>query len=124
MGSCGFLVVPKILRRAVFAGHREEVRTERGELYPPVKVIDDTQINAKRFQTNRICERFQKTVFNDFYRVALRNKIDKPVDELQTDLAGWVTLDFLTKNGPDLGKWCYGKTLMQMFLDSIPLARE
>lgn len=88
MGSFGVLVVPKNLSCAVLARHRQEVRIERGELYLAVKVIDDTRSNAKRFPTDRICERFQKTVFNDFYRVALRNKIDKPLDELQTDLDG------------------------------------
>ena len=25
---------------------------------------------------------------------------------------------------PHLGKWCFGKTPMQIFLDALPLARE
>jgi hypothetical protein len=33
-----------------------------------------------------ICERFHKTVLNEFYRVAFRKKVYRSIDELQTDL--------------------------------------
>jgi hypothetical protein len=32
----------------------------------------------------RICERFHKTVLNEFYRVAFRKKAYRSIDELQT----------------------------------------
>lgn len=38
-------------------------------------------------------------------------------------LTWMANLDFLTKNGLDVRKWCYGKTPMETFLDSIPLAK-
>jgi hypothetical protein len=44
------------------------------------------------------------------------------VDELQADLDAWVA-DY-NANRPHQGRWCYGKTPMQTFLDSPPLAKE
>jgi transposase InsO family protein len=37
-------------------------------------------------QTNGICERFHKTVLNEFYRVAFRKKVYRSIDELRADL--------------------------------------
>ena len=37
-----------------------------------------------------ICERFHKTVLNEFYRVAFRKKVYRSLDELQTDLNSWI----------------------------------
>ena len=73
-------------------------------------------------QTNGICERFHKTVLNEFYRVTFRKKIYKTLDELQTDLDAWLRL--YNEQRPHQGRWCYGKTPMQTFVDSIPLAKE
>ncbi len=73
-------------------------------------------------QTNGICERFHKTVLNEFYRVAFRKKIYGSLDELQADLDAWLTEYNETR--PHQGRWCYGKTPMQTFLDSVPLAKE
>ena len=36
---------------------------------------------------NGICERFHRTVLDEFYRIAFRKKIYDTIDELQTDLA-------------------------------------
>lgn len=92
------------------------------ELYLAVEDIDHTRTKAKSPQTNGICERFHKTVLNEFYRVAFRKKIYKKLDELQTDLDAWLKL--YNEERPHQGRWCYGKTPMQTFIDSIPLAKE
>jgi transposase InsO family protein len=42
------------------------------ELYLAVEDIDHTRTKTKSPQTNGICERFHKTVLNEFYRVAFR----------------------------------------------------
>ncbi|MBV8843084.1 MAG: transposase, partial [Bryobacterales bacterium] len=39
---------------------------------------------------NGICERFHRTLLDEFYRVAFRKKIYRTVDELQTDLDDWL----------------------------------
>jgi transposase InsO family protein len=92
------------------------------ELYLAVEDIDHTRTKAKSPQTNGICERFHKTVLNEFYRVAFRKKIYRSLDELQTDLDSWMKL--YNEDRPHQGRWCYGKTPMQTFIDSIPLAKE
>lgn len=92
------------------------------ELYLAVEDIDHTRTKAKSPQTNGICERFHKTVLNEFYRVTFRKKIYKTLDELQVDLDAWLKL--YNEDRPHQGRWCYGKTPMQTFIDSIPLAKE
>jgi transposase InsO family protein len=92
------------------------------ELYLAVENIDHTRTKARSPQTNGICERFHKTMLNEFYRVAFRKKIYTSLDELQVDLDAWLT--GYNETRPHQGRWCYGKTPMQAFLDSVPLAKE
>ncbi|HUJ81963.1 MAG TPA: IS481 family transposase [Candidatus Acidoferrales bacterium] len=92
------------------------------ELYLAVENIDHTRTKVKSPQTNGIVERFHKTVLNEFYRVAFRRKIYRSLDQLQADLDGWLTE--YNHLRPHQGRWCYGKTPMQTFVDSLPLARE
>ena len=56
------------------------------ELYLAVEDIDHSRTKTKSPQTNGICERFHKTVLNEFYRVAFRKKVYRSIDELQADL--------------------------------------
>jgi transposase InsO family protein len=60
------------------------------ELYLAVENIDHTRSRVKRPQTNGICERFHKTVLNEFYRVAFRKKYYRTLDEIQQDLDAWM----------------------------------
>ena len=92
------------------------------ELYLAVEDIDHTRTKVKSPQTNGICERFHKTVLNEFYRVAFRKKIYSTLDVLQADLDAWLKL--CNEQRPHQGRWCYGKTPTQTFIDSIPLAKE
>ena len=55
------------------------------ELYLAVEDIDHTRTKTKSPQTNGICERFHRTVLDEFYRVAFRKKIYRTIDELQND---------------------------------------
>src|SRR5918998_1331057 len=92
------------------------------QLYLAVEDIDHTRTKTKSPQTNGICERFHRTVLDEFYRVAFRKKVYRTIEELQADLDGWVA-DY-NRHRPHQGRWCYGKTPMQTFLDAAPLARE
>jgi transposase InsO family protein len=92
------------------------------ELYLAVEDIDHTRTRTKSPQTNGICERLHKTMLNEFYRVAFRKKLYRTLEELQTDLDAW--LREYNETRPHQGRWCYGKTPMQTFLDSMPLAAE
>ena len=92
------------------------------QLYLAVEEIDHTRTKARHPQTNGICERFNKTVLNEFYRVTFRKKLYGSLDELQADLDNWLVE--YNEERPHSGKYCFGKTPMQTFLDSILLAKE
>ncbi len=92
------------------------------ELYLAIENIDHTRTKVKSPQTNGICERFHKTVLNEFYRVAFRKKLYGSLAELQADLDAWLVV--YNEQRTHQGRWCYGKTPMQTFLDSVPLAKE
>jgi transposase InsO family protein len=92
------------------------------ELYLAVEDIDHSRTKTKSPQTNGIVERFHKTVLNEFYRIAFRKKLYRSIDELQADLDAW--LEQFNHERPHQGRWCFGKTPMQTFLDAKPIAKE
>lgn len=92
------------------------------ELYLAVEDIDHTRTKVKSPQTNGICERFHRTMLNEFYRIAFRKKLYENLDDLQGDVDAW--LHEYNDDRPHQGRWCYGKTPLQTFIDSIPLAKE
>jgi transposase InsO family protein len=92
------------------------------ELYLAIEDIDHTRTKTKRPQTNGICERFNKTCLNEFYRIAFRKKVYSGLGELQTDLDTWIKEYNEVRSHQ--GRWCYGKTPMETFLNSIDLAKE
>ena len=101
------------------------ILTDRGteyQLYLAVENIDHTKTRARRPQTNGICERFHKTILQEFYQVAFRKKIYKSIEELQADLDQW--MKYYNEERPHSGRYCYGKTPMQTFKDSIQLAKQ
>lgn len=92
------------------------------ELYLAIENIDHTRTKARSPQTNGIVERLHKTMLNEFYRVTFRKKIYESINALQTDLDAW--LDQYNNERERQGRWCYGKTPMRTFLDSLELAKE
>ena len=100
------------------------------ELYLAVEDIDPSRtcpkgtlrVKTKSPQTNGICERFHKTILEEFYRVAFRKKIYPGLAELPADLDAWMRE--YNEVRTHQGRWCYAKTPMQPCLESIPLARE
>ena len=92
------------------------------ELYLALEDIDHSRTKTKSPQTNGIVERFHKTVLDEFYRIAFRKKIYRSITELQDDLDSWV--QSYNEERPHQGRWCFGKTPAQTFLDATPLAKE
>ena len=92
------------------------------ELYLAVEDVDHSRTKAKNPQTNGIVERFHKTVLDEFYRVAFRKRIYSAIAELQIDLDAWIRS--YNEERPHQGRWCFGKTPMQTFLDAVPIARD
>ncbi|HIF0309335.1 TPA: IS481 family transposase, partial [Legionella pneumophila] len=60
------------------------------QLYLAINNIDHTKTKANSPQTNGICERFHKTILQEFYQVTFRKKIYESIDELQKDLDEWM----------------------------------
>jgi transposase InsO family protein len=106
-------------RGTEFCGNREN---HEYQLYLAVENIDHTKTKARSPQTNGICERFQRTILNEFYQIAFRKKIYSSLEELQQDVDIWVKQ--YNEERPHSGKNCYGKTPMQTFRDSLHIARE
>ena len=78
------------------------------ELYLAINNIDHSKTKAKHPQTNGICERFHKTMLQEFYQVAFRKKIYRTLDLLQKDLNEW--LDHYNHERTHQGKnvlWAY-----------------
>lgn len=92
------------------------------ELYLAVEDIDHTRTKVKSPQNNGICERFHKTLLDEFYRIAFRKELYDSVEMLQADLDAWITTYYEVPTHQ--GRWCFGKTPMQTLLDSADAARE
>jgi len=106
-------------RGTEYCGAREQ---HEYQLYLAIEDIDHTKTKAKSPQTNGICERFHRTIQDEFYAIAFRKKTYRSIVELQGDLDRWM---FNYNNErTHSGKYCFGKTPMQTFTDSIPLAKD
>lgn len=106
-------------RGTEYCGKREH---HEYQLYLTIEDVSHTKTKARSPQTNGICERFHKTLQQEFFWVAFRKKIYKSIEELQTDLDQWI--EIYNKERTNQGKFCFGKTPFQTFLDSISLAKE
>ena len=106
-------------RGTEYCGNRE---THEYELYLAIEDIDHSKIKAKSPQTNGICERFNRTVQNEFYAIAFRKKIYTSIEQLQTDLDTW--MNSYNTQRTHSGKYCFGKTPMQTFLEGMEVARR
>ena len=106
-------------RGTEYCGNRE---SHEFQLYLALEDIDHTRTKAKSPQTNGICERFHRTIQEEFYAVSFRKKLYRTLEELQTDLDEW--LRGYNASREHSGKYCYGKTPLRTFLDSKHLAHE
>ncbi len=92
------------------------------QLYLAVNDIDHTRTKARSPQTNGICERFHKTILNEFYQVAFRKKISSSIEQLQEDLDAWLLV--YNHERTHQGKMCCGRTPMATFEDGNQICRE
>jgi hypothetical protein len=106
-------------RGTEYCGAREH---HEFQLYLAIEDIDHSKTKAKSPQTNGICERFHRTMQDEFYAIAFRKKIYTSIDELQADVDIW--LEYYNNQRPHSGKYCFGKTPMQTWEDSLHLAKE
>lgn len=92
------------------------------ELYLTIEGIEHSKTKVKSPQSNGICERFHRTIQEEFYAVAFRKKLYTSIEELQKDLDEW--LDHYNRERSHSGKYCYGRTPWETFLASKDLAQR
>ena len=60
------------------------------QLFFAIKEIDHTKTKVKHPQTNGICERFHKTILQEFYKVTFCKTLYEMLEQLQADLDEWM----------------------------------
>jgi transposase InsO family protein len=92
------------------------------ELYLQIENIEHSKTKVKSPQSNGICERFHRTIQDEFYAVAFRKKLYQSLEELQADLDVWIKE--YNEQRTHTGKYCFGRTPWETFLASKELAIE
>ncbi len=85
------------------------------QLFMAVNNIDHTKTKVRSPQTNGICERFHKTILQEFYQITFRKKIYTDIDSLQEDLDEWIK--YYNNERTHQGKMCLGRTPMETLID-------
>ena len=85
------------------------------QLYLAMNDIAHTRTKAASPRTNGICERFHKTILQEFYQVTFRKKIYQSMEQLQVDLDHWMT--HYNDERTHQGKMCCGRTPAETFED-------
>ena len=106
-------------RGTEYCGHEEH---HAYQLYLAVNDIDHTKTKARTPQTNGICERFHKTILQEFYQVTLRKHMYHDIESLQKDLDEW--LESYNNERTHQGKMCCGRTPMQTLIDGKQIWKE
>jgi transposase InsO family protein len=106
-------------RGTEFKGKREH---HEYELYLHIEGIEHSKTQVRSPQSNGICERLHRTMQEEFYAIAFRKKLYHSLEELQHDLDEW--MNYYNQERPHSGRFCFGKTPMQTFKESLILARQ
>ena len=99
-----------------------KAETHDYQLYLAINDIDHTKTKARSPQTNGICERFHKTILQEFYQVTFRKKIYRDIETLQVDLDQWI--DKYNYERTHQGKMCCGRTPMETLEDGKNIWQE
>ncbi len=92
------------------------------ELYLQIEGVEHSKTKVRHPQSNGICERLHRTMQEEFYAITFRKKLYDRLELLQQDLDQW--LQYYNQERPHSGRYCYGKTPMQTFNESITLAKQ
>jgi len=114
----------KLLRMLTDRGseYRGSKEHHEYELYCAVEEIDHSCTKAYSPQTNGICERFHRTIQQEFYSIAFRTKVYKTIEELQKDLDDY--LEKYNNERTHQGKHCVGRTPMGCLKEDKHLAQQ
>jgi len=87
------------------------------ELYLAINQIEHRRTDIGSPQTNGFCERFHRTVKDEFFSVVFRKKLFENVAELQADLDDY--MNFYNSERSHQGYRTKGRTPFQTFKDGI-----
>ena len=87
------------------------------ELYLALQQIEHRNTRVHHPQTNGFCERFHRTLKDEFFSVALRKKHHGSLQELQEDLDTW--LRFYNEERSHQGYRTQGRMPWQAFQDGV-----
>ena len=92
------------------------------QLFLAINDIEHTKTKVKSPQTNGICERFHKTILQEFYQVVFRKTLFESIEQLQKDLDEWI--DTYNNDRSHQGKICEGRTPLQTLEDGKKIWRK
>lgn len=92
------------------------------QLYLAINNVDHTKTKAMSPQTNGICERFHKTILQEFYQITFRKKLYGDLEELQKDLDEWIA--YYNNERTHQGKKCCGRTPIDTLNDGKTIWAE
>ena len=99
-----------------------KAETHDYQLYLAINDIEHTRTKARSPQTNGICERFHKTVNQEFYQVTFRKKVYRDLESLQLDLDQWI--EYYNNERTHQGKMCCGRTPMETLEEGKSICEE
>ena len=99
-----------------------KAETHDYQLYLAINDIEHTRTKARSPQTNGICERFHKTVNQEFYQVTFRKKVYRDLESLQLDLDQWI--EYYNNERTHQGKMCCGRTPIETLEDGKAICEE
>jgi len=92
------------------------------QLYLALNDIEHSKTKVRSPQTNGICERFHKTILQEFYQVTLRKNIYTNIASLQADLDEWLV--YYNTERTHQGKMCCGRTPLDTLQDGKQIWQE
>lgn len=92
------------------------------QLFLAINDIDHTKTKVKHPQTNGICERFHKTILQEFYQVAFRKNLYETIEQLQADLDSW--MHHYNTQRTHQGKICCGRTPFETMIEGKQIWTE
>jgi transposase InsO family protein len=92
------------------------------QLFLAINDIDHTKTKVKSPQTNGICERFHKTILQEFYQVTFRKNLYETIEQLQADLDKW--LHHYNTERTHQGKMCCGRTPFETMIEGKQIWKE
>lgn len=99
-----------------------KAETHDYQLYLAINDIEHTKTKARSPQTNGICERFHKTVNQEFYQVTFRKKVYRDLESLQLDLDQWI--EYYNNERTHQGKMCCGRTPIETLEEAKSICEE